>query len=169
MELSNLRKFVVAQGFLVLLLVFTAYFAATNLNQSLSLTLELTSLQEVVQATDNIKAALEEERISIGQYPLTGNEDLLTRIEAAQLDYDQNWDVIVRNLGTDQAQDIADIEAARDAYKGMLVDIVSEYESSPGNNNAASILRDALNYYRKILNPRYQILPDQHCSNLLPG
>ena len=154
MELSNLRKFVVAQGFLVLLLVITAYFAATNLNQSLSLTLELTSLQEVVQATDNIKAALEEERISIGQYPLTGNDELLTRIEDAQLDYDQNWDVIVQNLAADQAQDIVDIEAAREIYKDLLVDIVTEYQSSPSNNTAANILRDAINYYLQNLEPK---------------
>jgi len=158
MELSNLRKFVVAQGFLVLLLVFTAYFAATNLDQSLVLTLELTSLQEVVQASDNIKAALEEERISIGQYPLTGNEELITRIEDAQTDYDQNWEVIVRNLGTEQPQDIADIEAARETYKGMLDEIIVDYQSDPEDHNAASILRDAINYYLQNLDPKISSL-----------
>lgn len=154
MELSNIRKFVVAQGFLVLLLVFTAYFAATNLNQSLALTLELTSLQEVVQAADNIKAALEEERISIGQYPLTGNEELITRIENAQTDYDQNWEVIVQNMGTEQPQDIADIEDARETYKGMLDEIITEYKSNPENNKAAKMLSGAINYYLQNLEPK---------------
>ncbi len=142
MELSDLRKFVVAQGFLVFLLVLTAYFAATNLNQSLGLTLELTSLQEVVQASDNIKGALEEERISIGQYPLTGNEELITRIENAQTDYDQNWEVIVQNLEAEQPQDIADIEAVRETYKGILDEIIADYQSDPDDNNAANILSD---------------------------
>ncbi len=154
MELTNIRKFVVAQGFLVLLLVFTAYFAATNLNQSLTLTLELTSLQEVVQAADNIKAALEEERISIGQYPLTGNDELITRIENAQTDYDQNWEVIVQNLGTEQPQDIADIEDARETYKGKLDEIISEYQTDPGDNKAASLLGGAINYYLQNLEPK---------------
>ena len=154
MELSNLRKFVVAQGFLVLLLVFTAYFAATNLNQSLGLTLELTSLQEVVQASDNIKGALEEERISIGQYPLTGNEELITRIENAQIDYDQNWEVIVQNLGAEQPQDIANIEAVRETYKGILDEIIVDYQSDPDDNNAANILSSAINYYLQNLEPK---------------
>ena len=166
MELKNLRLFIIAQGVLVLLLVATAFFSATNLNRSLNLTINLTSLQEVVQASDNINAALEEERIAIGQYPLTGNQALLTRIETAQTTYDDNWQVIVDNRSEDQAQQIADIEEARVNYKSLLDQVVSEYQADPENNESADKLRDAITYYLQNLDPKFSDLTEPELEKL---
>jgi methyl-accepting chemotaxis protein len=166
MELKNLRRFIIAQGILVLLLVVTAFFTATNLNRSLAITLDLTSLQEVVQATDNIRSALEEERIAIGQYPLTGSDELLTRIANAQADYDQAWSVIVKNRGVEQAELISEIEGHRETYVGLLADIVTEYQSNPASNTASELLPGAINYYLQNLDPRFDDLSDPEMAKL---
>jgi HAMP domain-containing protein len=166
MELKNLRRFIIAMGILVLLLVVTAFFTATNLNRSLAITIDLTSLQEVVQATDNIRAALEEERIAIGQYPLTGSDELLERIDTAQLEYDQAWSVIVKNRGEEQAQLISEIEGHREVYVGLLADIVTDYQSNPENNTASELLPGAINYYLQNLDPRFDDLSDPEMEKL---
>ena len=166
MQLRNLRRFVIVQGVLVFILVVTAFFTATNLNRSLAITIDLTSLQEVVQASEKIDAALEEERISIGQYPLTGNDEMLTRIEAAQAEYDQAWAVIVRNRGEDQAQLIADVETHRAAYKDLLADIVTEYQSNPSDNNSSDLIPGAINYYLQNLSPKFADLSEPEMEEL---
>jgi HAMP domain-containing protein len=166
MELKNLRRFIIAMGVLVLFLVAAAFFTATNLNRSLAITLDLTSLQEVVQATDNIRSALEEERIAIGQYPLTGSDELLGRISTAQADYDQAWSVIVKNRGEEQAQLISEIEEHRDIYVGLLTDIVSEYQSNPASNTASEFLPGAINYYLQNLDPKFDDLSDPEMEKL---
>lgn len=166
MQLKNLRLFIVAQGILVLALVVTAFFSATNLNRSLNLTIDLTSLQEVVQASDNISAALEEERIAIGQYPLTGNQTLLTRIETAQLEYDESWQVIVDNRSDEQGQQITEIEEARASYKSLLGEVISEYQKDPENNQSADKLRDAINYYLQNLDPKFSDLTEPELEKL---
>jgi len=125
MELKNVRKFMIVFGSVVLVLVVTAFFSAGNLNRSTRLSIDLIGLQEVNQASKNIVTALDDERISIGQYQLSGDEELLTRIGDAQADYDQNWNVIVENLGTEQTQSVADIESTRETYSGMLDDLIS--------------------------------------------
>lgn len=166
MELKNLRKFMIIFGSVVLILVVTAFFSAANLNRSTQLTIDLIGLQEVNQASNNIVTALDDERISIGQYQLSGDEELLTRIEDAKADYDQNWIVIVENLGTDQTQSIADIESSRETYKGMLNDLISEYQSNPNNNRSGEILRDAINYYLQNVNPRFTSLIEPEIEEL---
>lgn len=166
MELKNLRRFIIAQGILVLLLVVTAFFTATNLNRSLAITLDLTSLQEVVQSIDKIKSALEEERIAIGQYPLTGSEELLGRIDAAQVEYDQAWSVIVKNRGGEQAELISEIEGHRDTYVGLLEDIVTAYQANPGDNNASELLPGAINYYLQNIDPRFDDISDPEMAKL---
>ncbi len=110
MELRNLRKFIVAFGAVVLVLAITAFITASNLNNALETTNDLISFQEVVKATDKLQAALTEEQDAIGQYPLTGNDELLVRIDDIRAEYDQNWEVIVKNRGEEQAQLIADID-----------------------------------------------------------
>jgi nitrogen fixation/metabolism regulation signal transduction histidine kinase len=167
MELSNLRKFVIAQGFLVLLLVATAFFTATNLDQSLTLTLELTSLQEVFQATEVIGTAMEEERLAIGQYPLTGNDELLTRIADAQSLYDQNWAIIVENQGDLQNMSLADVEEARNTYEGMIAEIISDYQANPDTNNSAQLLSSAINFYLQNLEPKFSALSEPALQSLL--
>jgi hypothetical protein len=59
-RLSNFRSFIVLQNVVVLLVVFTAFFTATNLNRSLPLTIDLTNLQDGAQLTGSITDALEE-------------------------------------------------------------------------------------------------------------
>lgn len=166
MELKNIRKFMIVFGSVVMVLVVTAFFSAANLNRSTQLTIDLIGLQEVNQASKNIVNALDEERISIGQYQLSGDEDLLSRIDNAQADYDQNWNVIVENLGNEQAQSVADIESARATYKGMLDDLISEYQASPDDNQSGKILRDAINYYLQNVNPGFTSLIDPELEEL---
>jgi HAMP domain-containing protein len=166
MELKNLRRFIIAMGILVLLLVAVAFFTATNLTRSLSITLDLTSLQEVVQASENIRAALEEERIAIGQYPLTGSQDLITRISDAQTDYDDAWAVIVRNRSEEQAQLISEIEEARATYVGLLDDIIAAYQADPQNNTASEMLPGAINYYLQNLDPKFDDLSEPEMARL---
>jgi HAMP domain-containing protein len=166
MELKNIRKFMIIFGSVVLVLVVTAFFSAANLNRSTQLTIDLIGLQEVNQASNNIVTALDDERISIGQYQLSGDEELLTRIEDAKADYDRNWIVIVENLGTDQTQSIADIESTRETYKGMLDDLISEYQSNPNNNRSGEILRDAINYYLQNVNPKFASLIEPEIEEL---
>ena len=120
MLLKNVRRGLILFGVIVLVLVVTAFFSAANLNRSTNLTIDLIGLQEVAQASNYISDTLEEERISIGQYPLSGNEEILTRISLAQDAYDQNWNLIVNNLGEQQPQLVAEIESARETYKAML-------------------------------------------------
>lgn len=166
MELKNIRKFMIVFGSVVMVLVVTAFFSASNLNRATSLTIDLIGLQEVNQASINIAVTLDEERISIGQYQLSGDEDLLSRIEIAQADYEKNWDVIVANLGTVQAQAVADLEGARATYKGMLDELILEYQSNPNDNRSGEILRDAINYYLQNVNPRFNSLVEPQLEEL---
>jgi len=166
MELKNLRKFIFIFGVVVLVLVITAFFSSANLSRALSITIDLISLQEVVQATDNITAAMDDERIAIGQYPLTGNEELLTRIDAAQAEFDKNWEVIVRNRGDEQAQLIADIEEVHETYKGLLDEVITEYQSDPEDNSSSDKLRDAINYYLQYVDPKFSDLSEPEMEKL---
>ncbi|MCJ7716488.1 MAG: HAMP domain-containing protein [Anaerolineales bacterium] len=158
MELKIIRRALIVFSILVLVLVVTAFFSAANLSRSTNITIDLISLQEVAQASGNITLAMEEERISIGQYPLSGDEELLNRLELAQADYNQNWNIIVENLGSQQPQLIADIETARETYQGMLDEMILVYQANPGDNTSSKILRDAINYYMQIINPKFNDL-----------
>ncbi len=166
MELKNLRKFIVAFGVAVLVLVVTAFISASNLSNALAITIDLVSIQEVVQATNNITAAMDDERIAIGQYPLTGNEELLTRIDAARAKFDQNWEVILRNRGDEQAQLIADIEEVHETYKGLLDEVITEYQSNPADNSSSSKLREAINYYLQYIAPKFSDLSEPEMEKL---
>jgi HAMP domain-containing protein len=167
MQLANLRRFIIFQGIVVLLLVATAFFTATNLNRSLELTIDLTNLQEGVQANEEIAHALEDERIAIGQYPLTGSEDLLTRIEDAQQLYDESWAVVTRVFGEDQPQLLEEIEASRETYEQYLDEIIAQYQSNPEDNNSAAILREAINYYLQNLGPKFADLSEPALQKLV--
>ena len=89
MELKNIRKFMIVFGSVVMVLVVTAFFSAANLNRSTQLTIDLIGLQEVNQASNKIITALDEERIAIGQYQLSGDEETLNRFENAQTEYEE--------------------------------------------------------------------------------
>lgn len=166
MELKKLRSFMLIFGTVVLILVFTSFFSAANLNRATTLTIDLVSLQEVSQASKSISIALEDERIAIGQYQLSGDEELLTRILNAQAEYDLNWDVITNNLGIEQAQLISETAAARSTYKELLDEVITEYQSNPSDNQSSAKLRDAINYYLQYLNPRYDGLIEPELQEL---
>jgi HAMP domain-containing protein len=167
MQLSNLRRYIVIGGVVVMLLVISSIYTAINLGTSLNLTISLTNLQEGVQATNNITDALEDERIAIGQYPLTGSEDLLTRIADAQAIYDQNWQVVTRVFGAEQPQLLADIEASRATYVGYLDEIISEYQSNPDDNTSTAVLREAITYYLQNLGPKIADLSEPAMQALI--
>lgn len=154
MTLRQIRNYIIIFAVVVLGLVGLNYFTNTTLNDTMELTIELTTLQEVVQSIETIRDALEEERIAIGQYPLTGNEDLLGRIDTAQEEYDQAWARVVANRGDSMADQIEGIEAAREAYIGLLDEVVAEYQSNPSDNRASQKLSTAINYYLQNLDPK---------------
>ena len=166
MLLKDIRRGLIIFGTIVLVLVVTAFFSAANLNRSTNLTIDLIGLQEVAQASNKISEMLDEERISIGQYPLSGNEEILTRISLAQEAYDENWNLIVNNLSEQQPQLIADIESARGTYKAMLNEIISEYQNNPVDNRSSDILKDAINYYLQNLSPKYADLIEPELAEL---
>ncbi len=166
MELRNLRKFIVAFGAVVLVLAVTAFITASNLNNALETTNDLISFQEVVQATDKLQAALTEEQDAFSQYPLSGNDELLARIDDAQAEYDQSWEVIVKNRGEEQTQLIADIEVARGVYKDLLDEVIAEYQSDPDDNNSADSLTDAINYYVQNIDPKFSDFSEPELEKL---
>jgi HAMP domain-containing protein len=167
MQLSNLRRYIVIGGLVVMMLVLSSIYTAINLGTSLNLTISLTNLQEGVQATNSIIDALEDERIAIGQYPLTGSEDLLTRIDDAQAVYDQNWQVVTRVFGSEQPQLLADIEETRATYVNYIDEIISEYQSNPENNQSTAILREAINFYLQNLGPKIADLSEPAMQTLI--
>lgn len=153
-------------GSVVMVLVVTAFFSAANLNRSTQLTIDLIGLQEVNQASNKIVTALDEERIAIGQYQLSGDDDTLERFQNAQAAYEENWSIVVENLGNEQSQSIADIETTRATYKGLLDDLILEYQSNPNNNQSGQILRDAINYYLQYFNPGFTSLIEPELEEL---
>lgn len=166
MTLRQIRNYIVIFAVVVLGLVGLNYFTNTTLNDTMELTIELTTLQEVVQSIETIRDALEEERIAIGQYPLSGNLELLARIETAQVEYDQAWARVVTNRGETMAAQITEIESVRETYQGMLEEVVAEYQSNPSNNQASARLSAAINYYLQNLDPKISRLAEPEIALL---
>lgn len=166
MTLRQIRNYIIAFAVVVLGLVGLNYFTNTTLNDTMELTIDLTTLQEVVQSIESIRDALEEERIAIGQYPLTGNPDLLDRIDTAQGEYDQAWARVVANRGETMAAQITEIEASREIYIGLLEEVVAEYQSNPSNNQASGKLSEAINYYLQNLDPKISSLAEPEIALL---
>lgn len=155
MTLKNVRNFIFAIGLITLLMVIGNASNSNQLQNALNTVVELTTLQEVVSAIDQIEEAMEEERIVVGQYQLSGSEELLTRFDEAQTKYNKHWDVIVENQTAEQENVIAEITVARDTYKGMLDDVISTYQSNPANNDSAGKLATAITYYLQSLDPLF--------------
>lgn len=153
MTLKNVRNFIFAVGVVVALIAVSNITSSSRLNDAVAIVVELTSLQEVVNSLDQIDHALEEERISVGQYPLSGDDTLLTRIEDAQAHYDENWEIIMNNRGTEKSEVLATIATARETYVGMLNDVISTYQSNPANNDSASKMASAITFYLQNLDP----------------
>ena len=166
MTLRQIRNYIIIFAVVVLGLVGLNYFTNTTLNDTMELTIELTTLQEVVQSIETIRDALEEERIAIGQYPLTGNDALLARIEAAQQDYDQAWARVVANRGDSMAAQIEGIETARATYIDLLEEVITEYQSNPSDNRASQKLSTTINYYLQNLDPKISDLAEPEIALL---
>lgn len=166
MTLRQIRNYIIAFAVVVLGLVGLNYFTNTTLNDTMELTIELTTLQDVVQSIETIRDALEEERIAIGQYPLTGSDELLDRIETAQLEYDQAWERVIANRRETMAGQIAEIESARETYLGLLEDVIAEYQSNPANNDASRKLSEAINFYLQNLDPKISNLAEPEIALL---
>lgn len=153
MTLKNVRNFVFSVGIIVLLIALNNVFSSQRLNDAVGVVVELTTLQEVVNAVDQLEKALEEERIAVGQFPLSGDEALLDRIADARAQYDEYWDVVMRNRGTEKAQQLEAIAASRETYQGMLDEVISAYQANPSNNDSASKMSTAITYYLQNLDP----------------
>jgi HAMP domain-containing protein len=166
MTLRQIRNYIIIFAVVVLGLVGLNYFTNTTLNDTMELTIDLTTLQEVVQSIETIRDALEEERIAIGQYPLSGNAALLDRIDAAQQEYDQAWARVVANRGESMAVQIEEIETARATYIDLLEEVKTEYQSNPSDNRASQKLSTAINYYLQNLDPKISNLADPEIALL---
>lgn len=166
MELKNIRKFMMVFGSVVMVLVVTAFFSASNLNRATSLTIDLLGLQEINQASEIIAIALDEERLAIGQYQITGDEALLSQIDKTRADYNQKWDVIIENLGDGQTQAVTDIENARATYNGMVDDLISEYQSNPEDNQSGEMLSAAITYLVENVKPGFTNLVEPQLEEL---
>ena len=166
MTLRQVRNYIIIFGVVVLGLVALNYYSNTTMNETMQITIELTSLQDVVQSVEKIRDALEEERIAIGQYPLSGNPELLTRIENAQVEYNQGWSIVVANRGETMASQIAEIEAVRETYNGMLTAVITEYQRNPSNNSSSTRLSEAINFYLQNLDPKISGLAEPEIVKL---
>ena len=167
MTLKNVRNFIFTVGIVVLLIAVNNIFSSNRLTNAVAVVIDLASLQEVVNAIDQIDSALEEERIAVGQYPLNGDETLLTRISDAQAQYDESWEVILRNRGDEKPQELERIAEARATYVSLLDDVVSTYQANPSNNNAASKMSTAITFYLQNLDPAFSDFKDPEIATFI--
>jgi len=155
MTLKQVRNYIIAVGIITVLMIATIFFSNTTLRNAVGIVRDLTTLQEVVLSIDQIDLAMEEERIAIGQFQLSGDSELLDRIEAAQIKYDENWAVLLDRRGAEQAELLADIEESRTIYVGLLDDVVTSYQVNPANNDSSQELSEAITYYLQYLDPKF--------------
>lgn len=155
MTLRQVRNYIIAVGVITLLMIATIFFSNTTLRNAVVIVRDLTTLQEVVLSIDQIELAMEDERIAIGQFQLSGDSELLTRIEIAQTKYDENWAVILEKRGVDQAELLADIEESRTVYVELLDDVITSYQANPSNNDSSQELSEAITYYLQYLGPKF--------------
>ena len=78
---------------------------------------------------------------------------MLTRISEAQTQYDEAWAVIMNYRGEEKAEVLANISTARETYKGMLGDVITEYQSNPADNDSANMMSTAITFYLQNLDP----------------
>jgi len=156
MTLKHVRNYVLIVGVITVVLVISNLFTNATSTNNAAVILELTTLQEVVFAVDQMEEAQGDERIAIGQYQLSGDEELLTRIDDARATYDKYWGVIVENRGVDKADLVASIAEARETYKSMLDGVISAYDANPNNNDSSAKLANAITFYLQSVDPIFQ-------------
>lgn len=155
MTLRQVRNYIIAVGVITVLMIATIFFSNTTLRNAVTIVRDLTTLQEVVLSIDQIELAMEDERIAIGQFQLSGDSELLTRIDAAQVKYDENWAVIIDKRGVEQAELLADIAESRTVYVELLDDVITSYQVNPANNDSSQELSEAITYYLQYLGPKF--------------
>lgn len=165
MTLKNVRNFIFVVAIITLLMVVSNMFTSNTLGNAVQTVLDLTALQEVVFAVDQMEVALEEERIAVGQFQLSGGEELLDRIYTARNVYDKHWDVIVGYRSEEQAELLAFISDNRATYQNLLDEVISAYQSNPSNNNSASKLSSALTYFLQYLDPAISSFAEPEVEN----
>ena len=165
MTLKNVRNFIFAIAIITLLMVVANMFTSNTLGNAVQTVLDLTTLQEVVFSVDQMNVALEEERIAVGQFQLSGDEDLLTRMYAARDAYDENWAVIMANQRDEQVDLLATIADNRETYQGMLDEVISSYQSNPSYNDSASKLSSAITYFLQVLDPSISSFAEPEIEN----
>jgi len=156
MTLKHVRNYVLVVGVITIVLVISNLFTNAASTNNAAVILELTTLQEVVFAVDQMEEAQGEERIAIGQFQLSGDAELLTRIDDARATYDKHWAVIVEYRSDEKADLVTSIAEARGTYKSMLDEVVSAYVSNPTNNDSSAKLATAITYYLQTLDPIFQ-------------
>lgn len=165
MTLKNVRNFIFAIAIITLAMVVSNMFTSNTLGNAVQTVLDLTTLQEVVFAVDQLEVALEEERIAVGQFQLSGDEELLDRIYVARDLYDKYWNVIVGHRSEEQAELLAIIAESRATYQNLLDDVISAYQSNPSNNDSASKLSSAITYFLQNLDPAISSFAEPEVEN----
>lgn len=165
MTLKNVRNFIFIIAIITLFMVVSNLFTTNTLSNAVQAVLDLTTLQEVVFAVDQMNVALEEERIAVGQFQLSGDEELLTRMYVARDAYDEHWSVIMANRRDEQTELLSTIAANRETYLSLLDDVVSSYQSNPSNNDSASKLSVAITYFLQVLDPSISSFAEPEIEN----
>jgi nitrogen fixation/metabolism regulation signal transduction histidine kinase len=167
MKLANLRRYVIAIGLVVILLVVTSFLSVNFLRTNLDITTDLISLQDVVLATNNLERTVLEERIAVSQYVLTGFSGNLNQLEDAREAYDERWDAVVEALGDSNAEGVEEVADAHRTYAAILDDVIAAYQANPDDNSAAVIkLGDARTFARNTLFPAMDDLDETQLARL---
>ncbi|MDZ7844439.1 MAG: HAMP domain-containing protein [Anaerolineales bacterium] len=167
MKLANLRKYIIAMGFVVVLLVATSLVSVNFLRTNLDITTDLIELQDAVLATNNLERTVLEERIGVSQYVLTGFSGQLNLIEESRQEYDQRWEEVVRVLEDSNPEGVAAVADAHRTYSAILDDVIAAYKANPDDNTAAVIkLGDARTFARNTLFPAMDELDETQLNRL---
>ena len=165
MTLRNVRNFIFVVAIIILLMVVSNMFTSNTLGNAVQTVLDLTTLQEVVFSVGQMEVALEEERIAVGQFQLSGDDELLTRIYDARNMYDTHWQVIEVNRREEQAELLSNIANTRETYQNMLDEVIISYQSNPSNNDSASKLSSAITYFLQNLDPAISSFAEPEIEN----
>ena len=165
MTLKNVRNFIFVVAIITLLMVVSNMFTSNTLGNAVQTVLDLTTLQEIVFAVDQMEVALEEERIAVGQFQLSGDEELLDRMYTARNIYDNHWDVIEGYRGDEQAELLTIISDSRATYQNLLDEVISACQSNPSNNDSASKLSSAITYFLQNLDPAISSFSEPEVEN----
>lgn len=167
MKLSIANKLALGFGIVVFLLIVVAGVSILNLNRSQSISEELISLQQVVQASNRSKAALVRERASVIKFLLTGSRGSRTAMEDARAASQSAWDSVRELLVGEKPDTVAEIERTRNKYESFLEDAILAKENNPDDISAVTIkLGEAENFFSENLEPAIDALHQAELQEL---